>query len=482
MPYVDASSAWVLRNKWRRVVVGAGGMYVELAIASIAAAVWANTSQGTIAHAISYNMMFIASVSTLLFNGNPLLRYDGYYILSDLLEIPNLAQRSKQYLYYLVKKYVYGVRQARSPAHAMGERFWFPAYGIASTIYRVFICTAILMFIADRFFLLGTLLAVGAIVTWVMVPLGTFLRYLFTSRELTRTRPRAILATLGFFLAVIIGIGLIRAPRRYRAEGIVEPLDMAVVYAEEDGFVENVLPTGTEVDPAGDALVTCVNPQLIARLEQLQAKRRELEVQRRISRRDRKEAEVQYLGHGIKAMDEQIKRTRKKIEALKIHAPQKGIWISPDAHRYQGMHFSKGKPLGIVADLSRMRIRATAGQKIAAPLIKEAQTDVEIRVKGRPDLELDGRILAIHKAGTKQLPSPALGFQAGGSVQTDMEDPKGVQAAERLFEIRIAPDPDAGVQLLGGQRVVVRFTLPSQPLVAQWYHALRQVIMKRFKI
>lgn len=92
LPYVDASSAWVFRKKWHRAVVGMAGVIVEMAGAAVAAIVWANTSTGTL-HIIAYNVMFVASVSTLIFNANPLLRFDGYYVLSDLLEIPNLSRR-----------------------------------------------------------------------------------------------------------------------------------------------------------------------------------------------------------------------------------------------------------------------------------------------------------------------------------------------------------------------------------------------------
>jgi len=140
MPYVDATSSWSFRRKWRRVAVAGAGMYLELAVAAIAAILWANSATGSLLHSLSYNVMFIASVSTLLFNANPLLRFDGYYILSDMLEIPNLNQRSKQYLYYLVRKYAWRVRNPISPAHNTGERGWFFFYAIAATVYRVFIC------------------------------------------------------------------------------------------------------------------------------------------------------------------------------------------------------------------------------------------------------------------------------------------------------------------------------------------------------
>ena len=101
VPYVDASSAWAFRNKWHRIIVGAGGMYVELLVAATAAIIWANTAPGTLINDICFNLIFIASVSTIMFNANPLLRYDGYYMLSDALEIPNLGARANQYLGYL---------------------------------------------------------------------------------------------------------------------------------------------------------------------------------------------------------------------------------------------------------------------------------------------------------------------------------------------------------------------------------------------
>jgi len=123
LPYVDASSAWAFRSKWHRTVVGMAGMMMELAIAAIAAVVWANTGQGQTVHAVAYNIMFLASVTTVLFNGNPLLRFDGYYILSDLIEAPNLHQRCRQYLYYLVRRYIYGVRSAHRRSTGSSSRF-----------------------------------------------------------------------------------------------------------------------------------------------------------------------------------------------------------------------------------------------------------------------------------------------------------------------------------------------------------------------
>ena len=213
LPYVDASSAWSFRNRWHRAIVGMAGVMAELSAAAVATIIWSNTSTGTL-HIIAYNVIFVASVSTLLFNGNPLLRFDAYYVLSDLLEIPNLGQRSRNYLYYLVKRYCWGLRRAQNPAYTYGERIWFVFYGIASIAFRVFICIRILLFLNDRLpeelFILVPVFAFSAIIAWVFVPFGKFLKFLATGAELTRKRTRAVGLSLGTFCLIAACIGLIR--------------------------------------------------------------------------------------------------------------------------------------------------------------------------------------------------------------------------------------------------------------------------------
>ncbi|MCK4535610.1 MAG: M50 family metallopeptidase, partial [Desulfuromonadales bacterium] len=114
IPYMDATSSWAFRSRWRRAFVGGAGMIVEIFAAGLATFVWAYTGPGVV-HSVAYNMMFIASVSTVLFNANPLLRFDGYYILSDLLDIPNLHTRSRLYLRHLVEYYVFAYEDSTNP-------------------------------------------------------------------------------------------------------------------------------------------------------------------------------------------------------------------------------------------------------------------------------------------------------------------------------------------------------------------------------
>lgn len=484
LPYLDASSSWAFRKKWHRAIVGMSGVMVELFVASIAAVIWANTSTGTL-HIIAYNMIFIASVSTLVFNGNPLLRFDAYYVLSDLVEIPNLGQRSRSYLYYLVKKYCWKVKAVHNPAHTSGEKGWFVFYGIASTAYRIFICIRILLFLNDRLpeelFILVPFFAFSAIIAWVLVPFGKFIRYLATNGELARTRTHAVGSTLGALVLLIICTSIFRVPDYCRVEGIVEPVDLAIVRAESDGFVTDFLPSGQSVSPESSPLIKSVNSKLEAEKKVLRAELVALEAKQRIAT-TREIAAAQILAEQIDALNEKIARVEHEISSLHLQSPLSGTWVSPEIDKAKGMYLNRGEQIGFVANLDNVLIRATAGQSLAAILVEQAHKQLEIRVKGRPNVKLTGEIEKIFPAGQEVLPSEALGYAVGGAMPTQSQDPYGRKTAEKFFEIRIRPDFDTSVRLLTGQRVVARIRLRSKPLVYQWWLSLRQLFQRRFHI
>ncbi|MFH1731039.1 MAG: efflux RND transporter periplasmic adaptor subunit [Planctomycetota bacterium] len=486
LPYMDASSAWALRPKRHRVIIGAAGMMVELAVAAVAAIIWSQTAKTSAVHAVTYNMMFIASVSSLLFNGNPLLRFDGYYILSDLLEMPNLHQRSRGYIYYLIRKYVWGVRRVRTTAHTSGERWWLAIFAVASTAYRIIICIGIILFIASKLFFVGVILAVMAVATWVCVPLGKFARYLATHGELDRVRRRAVISTLAFLAAVIAGVGFVPAPDRYRIDGIAWPAQWASVHAGTDGFVRSVLRPSGEKVAKGDPLLRAENPALTSRRKQLQAELDEMKARKRLAQ-TQDVAAAQAIIRQIKALNEQIAWVDEELRSLTLRAPAAGTWIAPEIERSRNAFVRRGERVGLVASVDELIVRAMAGQEVAAELHEEIDIEkrdetrrVELRVKGRPDPMLTGRVVRIMPSGQKELPSPALGHLAGGSIQTETGDRGGTKALEPFFEVRIEPDSSLG--LLSRQRVVVRVEMPAKPLAVQWWRAILRLFQRRFGI
>jgi putative peptide zinc metalloprotease protein len=481
-PYVDTSSAWVFRSKWHRAVVGMAGVLAEMALAAVAAIVWANTSVGTL-HSVAYNVIFVASVSTFLFNANPLLRFDAYYVLSDLLEIPNLGQRANTYLGYLVKRYAWGLKNSISPAYTLGEAVWFVLYGTTSAVYRVYISVRILLFmnerLPDQLFFLVPCMAISGLAGWIVVPIGRIIKYLATSDELGKKRARAAISTLATAAAAAILVGGIQLPDYWRVEGIVEPNSLSLIYAQTNGFVEGFLASDVKVRPGGEPLITAINPQLEAERAAALAERRRLEVQRRIAR-TQEAAAVQLWDEEIQALDDKIARVESQLASLRLQAPLAGLWVSPRVDRFQGLYVPRGERLGLVGTFDDLIIRAMAGQNVAAMVLEQASPSVEMRIPGRPALDLRGRIVEVSPEGTDVLPSQALGFRAGGPIPVRSDDPNGLRAAERVFEIRVRPDPDGAGALRAGHRVVVRIQMHDKPLWLQWWTAARQLFQRRF--
>lgn len=490
VPYVDASSAWAFRSKLRRAFVGAAGMYVELACAAVAAIVWSRTgANAPTVHAICYNVMFIASVSTLLFNANPLIRFDGYYILSDLAELPNLYQRSKEFLYYLVKKHVYGVRNPKDPSHSAGERAWFVGYGLTSAAYRMFLGVTIVLFVAGQLFFIGMVMAFLAIVTFLLVPWGKWFKYLASSPELTRTRGRAIYASLAFVLLVAAILGAVDVPDRHRAAAWVEPATTRRVFAGADGFVRDVMPTGQTwtADDSAASLVTAENLELETSFHRLEGDRRQLETRYRAALAE-DAALAQALRGQLRAQQDQLERVRREIEALRVRPRDipGATWVSFDAERLSGGFVRRGEALGVVATLDDLVIRAAADQTLG-PRLEVGDwvgRSVEIKNPNRPGFTYRGTVQSVAEAGQNELFSPALGYAAGGSMATDMADESGTRSTEAYFEVRIKPDaaPAEVPPLMAGQRVTVRFSFEPRPLAEQGWLALRQLLMRRLSL
>jgi len=481
LPFVDTSSAWALRSKRQRMVVGASGMLVELAVAAIAAILWIHSAEGTPLHAIAYNIMFIAGVSSVVFNGNPLLRYDAYYILLDLLEIPNLESRSRLYVCYLVKRYLWGVRQAHDPSHTPGEKGWLVFYGVASTICRVIVFAGIILFIAQTFFAIGVLAAAVLLSGWALIPLVNLSRYLGTSSELDRQRTKALLTSATLGVALLFAVGLVRVPDRCRIEGVVEPNEYSVIHMQTAGFVRNVLDSGSQAGPDGPPLIEASSPDLETQHARLLADLRQLQVNRQFAQ-TREAAQVQIMDEKMAALQEQIERIHQELEGLALRSPLAGTWVAPDIDRITGRYLPRGHRIGVVANLEDLRIRAVAGQDVAGRLIKEAQPLVDIRVKGQPDIELAGRIETILPAGQERLPSAALGFAAGGSTQIDLEDRSGRRTAEPFFEIRVVPSPRETGGVRPGQIMILRFETSPKPLLVQGWRSLLQLFQRRFQV
>jgi putative peptide zinc metalloprotease protein len=477
-PYVDASAATAFRNTWQRIMVGAAGMFVELFLAALALLVWLNVEPGMVRTAM-YDIMFLAGISTVLFNGNPLLRYDGYYMFADYLEIPNLRVRAQAYLYYLWERYAFGRQEATTESATASERGWFVCYGITAWLYRLVVFVAVAMFMAERFFFVGAVFAVGGLLVGGATPMVKLLAYLSTSPRLRRVRLRAGLVVGGITALVVGVVCLTPMPLRSQAEGVMWVPERAHVRATAAGFVERlVAPPGARVRQ-GDALVVCRDPALETRVTVLEGRVQELHLRYSVEwLKDVSQAEI--LKEEMLLWQENLARARERVAALTIQSPTDGTFVVPQAQDLPGQFVKQGTQLGYVLEHTTMTARVVVAQD-DIDLVRQQTHGIEVRLAERLTAPISAELWRVVPAATQQLPSLALSSQGGGAIATDPRDIEGVKTLQRLFQLDVQLTSDVRVSHVGG-RVYVRFDHGWEPLGQRWYRQLRRLFLARFYV
>ncbi|MDH4187656.1 MAG: HlyD family efflux transporter periplasmic adaptor subunit, partial [Nitrospira sp.] len=467
VPYVEASASSAFASTWQRALVGAAGMIVELALAAMALYVWVSVEPGTV-RTLAYNTILIAGISTVLFNGNPLLRFDGYYILADLLEIPNLRQRANTYLGYACERY-----------DSTSERAWFVIYAVSSFIYRVVVVIAILLYLTEQFFLLGVVFAVLTACTWFLVPLGKGVTYLFTSPRIRHVRGRAVAVSMAMVAGLMVVLTLAPAPFRTRAEGVIWIPDEAFVRADIDGFVTRVAAApGSTVKP-GDVLVVCDDPAIETDVKVLEAQLREIKSRIRERLVDDL-VKARMLEEEQRYIEERLARARERRSELVIRSRATGTFVLPKAEDLPGRFVKRGDLLAHVVDLNTITVRAIVDQQ-DIDLIRHQLHDVQVRLAERLTEPMPASMTRLVPAASEELPSPALGSEGGGLIPLDPRDEKGRTSLKRLFQVDLELPARQGILNVGG-RVYVRFDHGTESLAAQWYRQGRQVFLARFNV
>lgn len=484
-PYVDASATWAFPNKWKRMSVGAGGMIFELALASIAAFVWATGQAGELTTKLAYNAMLTASISTILFNANPLMRFDGYYILADLLEIPNLAQRSNKMLNHLAQKYLYRLRNLTPPSSLRGEQAILVTYGLAALAYRIFLFISITLFVMGKLFALGLILAVWTAASWFIIPIGKFIHWHATSPQHSEHRIRGWGVSLALLALAVILLGLVPFPDRRRGYGVVESLNRSPVTFGSDGFVDQVHKRPGDRVAQGEPIATLINPELDKRRESILAQLEEFRVQERAARQAGELGAVDIARDRIRVSLSNLSEVERLITELIVRAPHDGIVAGGDPEVRLGAYVKRADALCEVVEPGELRITAVLDQRQAGWLFSKPgeALPVLVRLYSEPSRVFEGTGIPNVEAGQKLLPA-ALTFAGGGIAEPEARDESGRVAKRPWFPIRItaaAPD-DLIAAAYPGERVKVRFSLPPKPLMTQWIDRLHKEIQGRVQL
>jgi len=476
VPYVDASQATFFPSKWQRMVVSAAGIAVELAVAALAFFVFLAADPGPI-RTLAYNLMLIGGISTLLFNGNPLLRFDGYFVFADLMESPNLGQRSNQFFWHVVRRTILRDRESRAPVAAGGEGRFLVLYAVAAFLYRLSVLFFISIYLAVTLPVIGTALVLWSLFTVFVLPLGKGLRYLFADPTIDLIRGAVMLRTLAIILLCLGGLFVLPLPDVTSTDAVLEPAEGSLLRVQGRGFVDRVLVSdGQEVRP-GDPVMLLTDPLLS--LERLLAEAERQDALGRLAalpladRNGRQLWEAQVGYAEAKLADLTTREAR-----LTVRAAGAGRIYIPEAASLPGRFVKQGEVMATIIGPGPTRWR------VAIPATDALRVDagnrrIELVPRTAKAVTLPARIVARAPEVTTSLPSFAVTTKGGGTLLADPNSESPVSLVP-VVNYQLAVDQDAGVLLPGGARARVRFVHDPSPIGPRLWRSMEQTFLRYF--
>lgn len=479
VPYVDASAASALPQARQRLAVAGAGIAVELMLAGLGLLVASQVQPGQVRDA-ALMLVFIGVLSTLAVNANPLLRFDGYHMLCDAMELPNLATRSHRWWMQALQRCCLQAEPRQPLLAAPGEALWLWAYAPLALAMRWAVCAAVLMWLAGVSVWLGTVTALGFGWALVLRPLWRgwqgWQRAGLPADLQGKARARGLMAGLVLLLVTCV----VPWPQRTLAQGVWWLPESALVRTQVEGFVAEVLVQHGDVVAPGDVLLRLESPALESELAQQQARLQALEAEHWQALREDPARAVQ-LGFDMQALKAEQARTQALLEQRWVRAQAAGPVAIPGESDLPGRWLPRGALVAHVMTEEPPLVKVAVAQE-ASVLLAQAQPRVQIQ-RASPLSPLregvwDGRF----SGGGARLPSAALAERSGGPWPTDPAQADGLTPLRALVtaDIRVQPTAEGGPTAADriGERVWVRFDHGHAPLVWQAARRLQQLVLR----
>jgi putative peptide zinc metalloprotease protein len=414
LTYVDASGSWRFPSRWQRIQVAAAGMYVELFLAALAVLVWARTGPGAV-NTVAYNTIFAASTVTVLFNANPLMRFDGYYILSDLIRIPNLAAKGQQFVQWLARKLLYGIRDQPPPAFR-AQPWAIGTYGLLAFVWRWIVWIGIMTMVALLFKGAGIILVALSVAGIVLTGIGKSLHYLFTGSGGPRPHLGRALLRLSVLAAALAAAGwFVRVSPSPKAPAVIEFADKALLRVQCPGFVREIRCRNGDTVDAGQLLAVLHNPEKEAELGRLRLDIQHSELRRRRYFEEERLAAYQAEGEHVRSLKEKLAVTEALVASLEVRSPISGRVYGPDLDSLPGRYLQPGASLATVLPDAPPRLLLSVAQKHRETLDDHRGREIRVRLRGWP-----GTFPAVlerqESTATTALPHLALASTGGGPL------------------------------------------------------------------
>jgi putative peptide zinc metalloprotease protein len=381
LAYVDVTSSWRFKSKWQRIYTAAAGMYIELMIASIATLMWVRTEPGFI-NDICFNVVIMASVTTLAFNANPLMRFDAYYILSDLVDIPNLYTDGQTFLRYLGRRYLLGIPTELSTGSWSRDAF-IRLYGVAAFLWRMSITFFLIVAAATMFEGAGIILALLATVCWLAVPAVKFATYMIRGDAWEKpSRVRFTCLVLPAVLGAMYLANRVPWPGVTRAAAIVEYSPLAVVRAGSPGFIREIHVQSGQFVEQSQIIASLENHDLWLELHDLELAIEQSVLESRALKQKEEMAAYQAEQKTLLSLRKKLAEKRTEAEQLTVRAPISGRVVLRNPAFLLGTYASLGTEIVSIGDEARKELRVAIDQQDVDAFLNYVGKSISIRLPG----------------------------------------------------------------------------------------------------
>lgn len=475
--YADVTDSYLFPNKRHRILVAAAGIYIELVIAALATLLWAISQPGP-TQQLLFNLMLITSVWTVLFNANPLMKFDGYYILTDLLDVPNLRAKAQMCVSEMARKLVFGseggsiANQAILPRRRRG---WFVLYSVAAQLYLLQITLGIAMIfhhLLQPYGLawLGDWLGIGAFVSMLIVPVVAFVKKQLSAPDSTPHGRRRPWLMLGGFVLLLVLVLQVPWPVKIERPAVLQPVDSEFVRAEVAGRITHIaVKSGQEVKP-GDVIATLSSPRVTSDLRAAELRRERARRELDLTIGTAEPAAYKQAQASLAQAEAAVQEAQRIESRLTLRATRAGIVITPDLDRLATASLRPSDAVCEIASLNPIQIYIPLNERQARHI--RAGQKVELRVLAMPTRTFEGQVISDTKTPpTRELP-PNLVATLGGDLAAQPDAEGRLTPLETTYGVLVSlPNPD--LSLRPGMTGTTLLHGPTQPL---WRTALMKLL------
>ncbi|TWT76604.1 Peptidase family M50 [Planctomycetes bacterium CA13] len=476
LAYVDVTSCWRLNSRWSRIAVAAAGMYVELFIAAIAAVMWCITDSD-MASFFLHRLVFAATVSTLLFNANPLMRFDGYFMLADLVDISNLYAESSTTVKRIVARAMFGDSPLANTLVGW-RRAFLVIYGVLAMLWRMVICTSLLIAASNMFAGAGVLIAVFGIYGWFAVPIKQFASEAIELFQFDRAKfaRGAVVGSVSIVLGGLLILWM-PIPTLTRASAVVRYLPETVVRSRASGFVSTVRVEGGGWVSKGDVMMEITDPALQNRRRQLELELEQNAIRMRQAVDQKNESVKHVLSENRKAMQDRLSQVSEQCDGLKVIAERDGEVIGRGLEEKIGTYVREGDVLFWLVGDEDKEVIALVDQGD----IEHARAVVgkQVTVHSKDGSRASGWFEDLQPRATDRLSIASLSATESGplAVRTDNRDGETLRLVEPHFlaRIRFQDTTDSSSTPAAGTRVEVALQTRTDSLAQRVNKMVRQL-------